>query len=171
MEEVDDYTGLPVDRCGYLKVDDIEITIDEMRHDCCCVEQEEEPEAPPVVEKRCGGDRRCSHRRVTENQRGLRYNEGKLKLSMLLDAPHAVEGVVNVMEYGCRKYTRNNWKKGLNHTEIIDSLLRHTSAYLKGEDADQESGLLHVDHIATNAVFLAELVRIKPEFDDRKKGK
>lgn len=160
-DRIDDYTGLPVG-CPGLRVDDVEITIND-------IVDEALEESACHIEKRSGDERRCDHRR--KNDTALRFNEGKARLSLLLDAPHAVEGVVEVLEYGCKKYSRSNWKKGLNHTEVIDSMLRHISSYLKGEDVDKESGLPHVDHVATNAIFLSELVRIKPEFDDRKRCK
>lgn len=79
----------------------------------------------------------------------------------------AIEGIARVLEFGARKYARSNWKKGLKVTEIIDSMLRHQVAFLNGEDIDAESGLPHPFHIACNALFLAEMMHIKPEMDDR----
>lgn len=98
---------------------------------------------------------------------GGRFNAGKAKISMMVEAKHAMEGCASVLEFGAKKYARGNWHKGLKHTEIADSMLRHLSSYLSGEDTDPESGLLHVDHILCNAVFLAEGVRTHPELDDR----
>lgn len=100
---------------------------------------------------------------------GERYNDDKAPVSMILEAKHAVEGCAKVLGFGAQKYERANWRKGLSHTEICDSLLRHLSAYLGGEDKDPESGLPHVDHITCNAIFLGEMTRTHPELDDRGK--
>jgi hypothetical protein len=96
-----------------------------------------------------------------------RFNSGKPGLNYVLTAPNALAGIANVMEYGKNKYARNNWRKGLVYTEIVDSLLRHAAAFMVGKDIDEESGLPHVDHMLCNALFLAEMVRIHPELDDR----
>lgn len=99
----------------------------------------------------------------------LRYNEGKAPLSMVLEAKEALVGCASVLAFGAKKYARGNWHKGLQHTEVADSVLRHLSSYLAGEDKDPESNLLHVDHILCNALFLAQMVRKHPELDGRSK--
>lgn len=96
-----------------------------------------------------------------------RHNAGKSPLSMILEARHALEGMAGVLEFGAKKYARGNWHKGLPHADICDSMLRHISAYLSGEDLDPESGKPHVDHIFTNSMFLAEGYRTHPELDNR----
>lgn len=98
---------------------------------------------------------------------GIRENAGKPKVSIVLEARHAIAGVAGVLTQGSEKYSRANWRKGLMHTEVCDSLSRHLLAYLAGEDADPETGLLHVDHVLANALFLAELTRTRPDLDDR----
>lgn len=97
---------------------------------------------------------------------GTRYNQGKARLSLVLEAGAALKGAADVLTFGMEKYSRGNWKKGLPATEIADSLLRHLTAYLAGEDADPETGLPHVDHITVNALFLGTMAR-RPECDDR----
>lgn len=65
------------------------------------------------------------------------------------------EAYSRVAEFGAQKYDAWNWSKGLGRVQIICSLLRHTWAYMRGEDRDQDSGLLHTDHILWNAVALS----------------
>ncbi len=100
---------------------------------------------------------------------GSRYNTGKPELSMILEARHALSGCAKVLSFGKAKYDRGNWRKGLKHTEICDSLLRHMGYYLSGEDIDDESKLHHAYHILCNALFLAEMITTHPELDDRSK--
>jgi len=99
------------------------------------------------------------------NKLADRFNEGKPKYS-LIDLP-SLEVMVRVLEFGTNKYKRNQWKRGLKVTEIIDSLLRHISAFLDGEDIDPESGISHIGHIQCNAMFLSYMMNNKPELDDR----
>lgn len=105
-----------------------------------------------------------------ETQKGLRYNNDKAKLSMIFEARNALDGLSAVLEHGARKYHRANWREGLNHTEIIDSMARHMTAYMAGEDNDPESGLPHVDHMLCNTLFLSELYRTRSDLDDRPVG-
>ena len=85
------------------------------------------------------------------------------------------EAYVRVAEVGAKKYAPWNWSKGLPRVQLIGSLLRHTFAYLRGEERDKETGLLHTDHILWNAVALSHNVhwnledgrRAEPERDYR----
>lgn len=95
----------------------------------------------------------------------LRYNEGKVRYSLL--PKFALEQVARVFTYGCQKYNDYNWKKGLNWTDVCDSLERHLQAWKSSEDFDKESGLYHLAHLATNALFLLEYYKIFPQGDNR----
>ena len=99
--------------------------------------------------------------------KAIRHNKGKLQWS-LVDF-EALEDLVRVLEFGAEKYKRDNWKKGLPVREICESMLRHTFAFLRGEDIDNENGLPHTGHILCNAMFLSHMAKRK-EFDDRGKG-
>jgi hypothetical protein len=65
------------------------------------------------------------------------------------------DSFVRVAEFGAIKYEPWNWSKGLSRVQLMGSLLRHIFAYLRGQDRDTDSGLLHTDHILWNASVLA----------------
>lgn len=101
---------------------------------------------------------------LSNSSRGMRHNNNKIKLS-LLDFS-ALEQAAKVLQFGGKKYSRDNWKKGFEHSEIVDSLLRHISEYQKGNEVDSESKLLHTAHILCNAMFLCYMNVHKPELND-----
>ena len=97
--------------------------------------------------------------------KGVRYNEGKLRYDLV--DQHAHEQMVKVLTFGAKKYAARNWEKGMAWTSVIASMERHLAAIKKGEDYDSESGILHAAHIACNAHFLTAYYRIYPQGDDR----
>ena len=102
-------------------------------------------------------------------ERSLRYNKDKLKWS-LVDFS-SLEDMVRVLEMGAKKYSKDNWKKGMPVSEVIESMLRHTFSLLSGEINDKESRLPHIGHIQCNAMFIAYILKNKPEFNDLQKKK
>lgn len=103
----------------------------------------------------------------TKMQLGDRYNEGKVQWSLI--SWEALEPMVRVLEFGKMKYSAWNWTKGLPVTEICDSLMRHLSSFLQGEDNDQDSKLPHIGHIMCNAMFLSYMMKNRPDLDNRYK--
>lgn len=67
--------------------------------------------------------------------------------------------VAKVVALGARKYGDNNWRKGDKQFRIrlMGALLRHVYAYMEGEVIDKESGVSHLAHVVTNAMFIQEL--------------
>ncbi len=109
--------------------------------------------------------------------KGLRYNEGKIRYELVPDS--MIKGVADVLTYGADKYTvrdeegeiivngANNWKKGLSWMGVKASHDRHMAAWVNGEDVDPESGKLHIDLALTNLAFLKEYYKTYPQGDDR----
>lgn len=92
---------------------------------------------------------------------GLRFNQGKLRWELLPDK--ALEPMIRVLEYGAKKYTDNNWQKGLVLPEILACLQRHLVALKSGETHDEESGQPHIGHILCNAMFYSYFTEVHPE--------
>lgn len=83
--------------------------------------------------------------------KSLRYNEGRPKWSLV--HYKSLEPMVRVLEMGAKKYSPDNWKIGLNRSEILESMMRHLTALMDGELLDKESGISHMAHIQCNAMF------------------
>lgn len=83
--------------------------------------------------------------------KGSRYNKDKRKWSLVHFK--SLEPLVRVLEFGAEKYGLDNWKKGLEKKEILESMMRHLTALMDGEENDKESGLHHIGHIMCNAMF------------------
>lgn len=67
------------------------------------------------------------------------------------------ELVVRVLEYGAKKYERDNWRTGSapeNRRRILTAACRHIFALFRGETVDEESCLPHVAHAACCLLFL-----------------
>ena len=87
---------------------------------------------------------------------GVKDDKGKLMWDLL--PWKAVNGLVKVLTFGAKKYAPNGWRSVPDARQrYLAALLRHLHALNVGEKVDKESGLRHIDHVTTNACFLAEL--------------
>lgn len=100
-------------------------------------------------------------------QSGERHNTGKPELSFNLLGRAVQEGEARVWEFGAKKYAPGNWLKGMSWTSGSDSLLRHLTALMAGENNDPETGLPHVDHIVCCAKILSHSFHTRKDLDDR----
>jgi hypothetical protein len=96
---------------------------------------------------------------------GLKFDSDKPPMALL--EPEWLEGVSRVLGFGAKKYAAHNWRKGMAITRLIGASLRHTFAFLKGEDVDPESGEGHLYHASCCLMFASWLIQHKPELDDR----
>ena len=94
----------------------------------------------------------------------LKFDQGKSPMELL--SPQAIEGLVNVLAFGARKYAPNNWKQGLTYSRVTAAILRHTFAILRGELYDPETGLAHADHVQCEAMFLSHFMKTGTGTDD-----
>lgn len=96
------------------------------------------------------------------NEQNLEHNQeakadaGKPRLSLV--PMKIMEAIARVREYGNRKYhDPNNWKL-VEIERYRDATLRHMVKYIEEpKGVDEESGLLHLWHVACNVAFLVSL--------------
>lgn len=81
---------------------------------------------------------------------------GKPRLSLV--PQQIIYDIAEVREYGVKKYKNpDNWKL-VEIERYRDAMFRHMLAYLDNpQGVDDESGLPHLWHLATNVAFLCEL--------------
>lgn len=80
-----------------------------------------------------------------------RFNKGKTQWSLVHF--ESISELPKVLEFGAKKYSRDNWKKGLDPNEILDSMQRHLAQLIDGNTHDDESKLHHIGHIMCNCMF------------------
>lgn len=95
----------------------------------------------------------------------IKFDQEKTQLDLL--SAHWIFGVGEVLTFGAKKYAAHNWRGGLKRSRLLGAALRHIFAYLRGEDLDPETGLLHLHHASCCLMFASELHVTRPDTDDR----
>lgn len=97
---------------------------------------------------------------LTDDGKGKKYDSGKPMAGTLCRVfPHALLGIGQCIEFGTHKYPQpDNWKlvDGA-FTRYQDSMMRHYLKFLAGQEKDSETNLLHLKHMAWNALAILEL--------------
>lgn len=101
---------------------------------------------------------------------GMKYDEGKPNLSLVFGGFNkALLDVGYIGTFGARKYTPNGWKDVENLYERYSSaLLRHMFAAMSPrvkDIYDNETGRLHLAHVAWNALALTEHMLKSIDYD------
>lgn len=70
----------------------------------------------------------------------------------------ALEEIVKVLDFGAKKYERDNWQHVDNASNrYLAAAFRHLAAVNQGEQMDPESGLSHLAHAGCCVLFLLAL--------------
>jgi hypothetical protein len=114
----------------------------------------------------------------------LRYNTGKNPLALIPSS--FFEAIFNsayechsafptkliwlvgeVLDFGAKKYSSHNWRKGGSWDSVMNSALRHLIRMLDGHTTDPESNLSEAGHLGCNIAFLLEFASQGVGNDDR----
>ena len=94
---------------------------------------------------------------------GAQRDNGDGKLCMSLVPHKALESVMLRYLQGAEAYGENNWRKGMKHSVLYDSAMRHLMQDFKG-DASED----HLGAVLWNVMGMIWNRDNKPELDDRK---
>ncbi len=84
---------------------------------------------------------------------GVKHDQNKRRFSLF--PTRTLYAIVDVLEYGARKYEEDNWRKVPDSRKrYYDAAMRHINDWWMGETHDQESGHHHLAHAACCIVFL-----------------
>ncbi len=108
-------------------------------------------------------------RKVSPIDQKIKADAGKPRLSLV--PLEILPAIARVREYGITKYgDSEGWRK-VKPGRYIDALLRHVFAFTTEPlGLDDESGLPHLWHVATNVAFLCEMYKDKFAKVSKEKG-
>jgi len=93
---------------------------------------------------------------------GVKHDGEKMRPSLL--PVESLEQILEVLEFGAKKYAPDNWKKVEDGEQrYLDAMLRHTMSHMKGELVDEESGLPHMAHAGCCLLFLLHFMKEKSD--------
>ena len=77
-----------------------------------------------------------------------------------------LEEVHKVLNSKLENHEINEWRKGLHWSEVLSILEKHLLEFKTGNDFDKDN-LLHIAHVASQALLLCEMYKCFPQGDDR----
>ena len=94
---------------------------------------------------------------MQNRNQSIKSDAGKLMLELI--PPETYISLGRVLTYGAEKYSPNSWQD-VEEERYVGALLRHLTAYMQDPTGcDEESGLLHIEHVLCNAMFLNWIVK------------
>lgn len=98
-----------------------------------------------------------------------KFDTDKVRMDLL--SPIALAEIAKAFTVGEKKYGEHNWRSGFKWSRLLGALLRHTIAFMGGEDKDPETGLSHMAHAGATVMFILEHEVTHKDKDDRYKIK
>lgn len=101
-----------------------------------------------------------------ELERNQEHKADGGKLMMELIPTSAIKSLAAVLTYGAKKYEPNSWQR-VERERYVGAILRHLVAYIENPTGkDEESGLMHIEHVLCNAAFLNDMAQKQAKHDE-----
>lgn len=84
----------------------------------------------------------------------VKHDNEKVRMELLPE--EALVEVSKVFTFGAKKYGDFNYMKGMEWNRLVGATRRHLSSFVRRDDIDDESGLLHLAHAAASIMMLLE---------------
>jgi hypothetical protein len=93
-----------------------------------------------------------------EQEEGRKFDADKLRMDLVPFGP--LKEIAEVLTFGAKKYSPNNWQFVPNAVERYEAaMLRHITSYKLGEKFDPETGMTHLAHAACCLMFLMHMTK------------
>lgn len=89
--------------------------------------------------------------KMAEASLGKKFDKDKIDWTLM--PWKELEQVLMVLEFGAKKYSRDNWKH-IEPARYEKAAMRHLISYITGELNDPETGRSHLAHLICNTLFL-----------------
>jgi len=97
---------------------------------------------------------------------GTKFDGNKIRMELL--PVDALIGIADIFTFGAKKYDSWNWAKGIQYSRLYGALMRHMTAWYKGEEVDPESGKSHLYHAGCCLMMLIDTQQnLDKSLDDR----
>jgi hypothetical protein len=101
-------------------------------------------------------EREAAQQEPGENGKACKHDQGKLDLTLVTRAFE--DATARAMMHGLKKYGRDNFRGGgFTELRLLAACKRHLTAYIDGEDIDEDSGNCHLDHACGALNMLIDL--------------
>lgn len=110
----------------------------------------------------------CYEKFVGQSETGLRLDEGKSRVDLI--PAEVLMSLGDLYREGAKKYSDDNWRKGIPYKRMYGSLLRHLLKWWAGSEIDEETGVHHLDAVIWGAVglrYFEMYPELYKQFDDR----
>lgn len=98
---------------------------------------------------------------------GVKNDGDKPDLSLV--PTEALFEMAKALTFGAKKYSRYNFREGMDISRPIAASLRHTYQFLDGQDIDEETQCIHLGNAMAGLAMAIWLLKNKPECDNRYK--
>lgn len=102
------------------------------------------------------------------NNKGGTKNDGA-KPDLTLVPTEAIFEMAKALTFGSRKYSRYNFREGMDISRPIAASLRHIYQFLDGEDIDEETQCIHLGNAMAGLSMALWLYKNRPDCDNRYK--
>jgi len=98
---------------------------------------------------------------------GIKNDSAKPDLSLV--PTEAIFEMAKALTFGAKKYSRYNFREGMDISRPISASLRHIYQFLDGEDVDEETQCIHLGNAMAGLAMALWLYKNRPDCDNRYK--